>query len=542
LRIASGKIFFFIIIILVLGWAALGPGLRLYVDSRSSDFIDSMKKKSNGLMVVDSVGGDFWSGITLNKVIIYTDNDPDHLPILDAQSVNLTFPLSCILTQDYTPSHIHISNFNIALHIDEDGTVALPEWAFKTADTGSRILHTGFVLSGGSAGKIGFSCENGVLEIIKRFPKLTEPVDININHLAGNGTYSSNRGIDLTSLTGDYLTSKTSLHGFIPKDKSEPLDLDADFSGLQLTDLFKDIDPLFRGNKYLPSGDSSGKVKISGPGNKVELTGEFDLTNGILGNVAVGSAQASVAYKPGTVELTKVTASAYGGKIDGAGEINLLSEAPLWNLNFTVDKLDLGQYLVSNGYYAYEIKGDFSGTGEAKGDFKSRSALTCNASIESNSGTYLSPFSEKFMAIAQKTKKEAEVKESDIVNYDEAKIELEIKDSLIRINKYHFLSYDLNVDAKGVVGFNKSINVSGGLSVPLAKARKNRKLGIFVALLPDSLSRANLEFSLEGFLNNVKFNARPTENLIRSIVDNGSDALHKTGDAFTGGVNPDIPG
>jgi hypothetical protein len=77
------------------------------------------------------------------------------------------------------------------------------------------------------------------------------------------------------------------------------------------------------------------------------------------------------------------------------------------------------------------------------------------------------------------------------------------------------------------------------LSVPLAKARLNKKLGKYVFLLPDSMSRAILEFTLGGSLSNVEFNAQPSSNLIKGLIDQGSDLLHKAGDSFEGGTNPD---
>jgi hypothetical protein len=127
---------------------------------------------------------------------------------------------------------------------------------------------------------------------------------------------------------------------------------------------------------------------------------------------------------------------------------------------------------------------------------------------------------------------------ADLTRFDEIEVVLGIAEARINVEMFHFVSYDLNVDADGSIGFDKAIRAGGTLSVPLDKARQSRKLGRFVSFLPDSLNRAELNFSLSGFLNQMEFNAQPTTNLLRGIIDSGGDLLHDLGGGFRGNDSP----
>lgn len=126
------------------------------------------------------------------------------------------------------------------------------------------------------------------------------------------------------------------------------------------------------------------------------------------------------------------------------------------------------------------------------------------------------------------------VQQSDLVNFDDAEMQLNIKDSRITVDKFHFASHDLGIDATGHLGFDKSIAASGNLTVPMDKAKQNRKLSRFVAILPDSMDRISLDFSLSGYLSNIQFNAEPSANLLKGILDQGGDLLHGLGNALKG--------
>jgi hypothetical protein len=532
--------FTLLIAIAVLVWLALGPGARIWLTSQSPKIVSEIKSKYQNRVLIGSVDGDFWSGVHLNKVVVLADDNPNHLPILESDKVTLGFSFTSLLSGDFSPNRIHLDGFDAVLYIAEDGSVVLPDWLSSAPI--AKPLHAGFALPSLNGGNIRITCENGVLEIIKRFPASTEiiePVDLSVTRLAGSLTYVPGIGVTIETLTGDYLASPVTVRGEVPTDSDGSFDITANVGDLQLSSFFRDVEPLFQGSHYLPNGVASSELHFQGTRNLPTITGALDLVNTTIGNVTVDSSTAAVAYSAGVIELSGITSHAYGGSVKGDGSINLLSNPPVWRLKCDFEQVDLGKYLDANGYYAYGISGGFSGEADAGGDFKSKEALTCDATIRGTGGSYLSPFSSRFTMISgEPADPSTPLDPADLTRFDDIEAVLGIAQAKINVKTFHFVSNDLNVDADGNIGFDKSIQATGILSVPLDKARQSRKLGRFVSFLPDSMDRAELYFTLSGFLNQMEFNAQPTANLLRGMVDQGGDLLHDLGGAFQGNVSP----
>ena len=525
---------FGIIIIVILIWIALGPGMRKFLETNGSSIINEVKQRSDDHILIDRISGDFWSGVLIERLIIYADHDPEHLPLLEADMVTLKIPIGAILRREWEASSIHINGFNAVLHIDTEGKLALPDWTFRTARTDSTQPLTAGLSSIGKNSGIQISCENGVLEIFKRFPNLTETVNVHFTQLEGRGEYIDGEGVTVESMTGDYLSTPLSFSGLIPIDENEDMRFQVILGEIGLSTVFRDIDPLFRGSSYFPTGTASLELLLSGTRDYPVVTGALNLVNTTAGNIVLTAAHADIAYSAGVIDLTDMTADTYGGTMNGSGLINLLSTEPLWQADCSFENIDLAEYLDSNGYYAYEVDGGFSGSADVRGDFSSPDSLEIDAVITSSGGRFLSPFSDRFMNPAMYALERSEPSEADMTTYSSASIEALIQDSVIRIDRFQLQSHELQVEAHGYIGFDHSISASGGLTIPLDKARDHPKLGGVVGFLPDTLQRVALEFSLSGWLHDMEFNPQIGENFLRGILDRTDDAYHDLADSVTG--------
>jgi hypothetical protein len=523
----------------IIVWAVFGPGMRFYLSRNGMRIIEDIKIRSDDHVLIGSLSGDLWSGVKAERVAVYSDKDPAHLPLLEADTIILRFSLLDLIRGQTTPGSIHIKGFNSSVHIAADGTIALPEWKFRTAMQSQSSYRAGF--DGGAAGSAGLrgiriTCEDGVLEIHKRFPMLTESVDVELTQLEGRGEFRMDEGLNIDGIHGKYLTSDVTLEGFVPLDENEPMDLSASMSDTLLDSVFRDIDPLFRGSAYLPSGTANGTVHVAGARDNLTVNGAIELTESVLGNVKIDAADAQVAYSAGLIDLTQVMVQAYGGTAEATARINLLGEKPLWNAVSTFESINLPDYLDSNGYYTYEATGLFSGTLEARGDFDSADSLDCSIEIECGTGSYLTPFSDRFMSRMTGATGDAEITEGDLAVFNELSVLARIEESTIYVDRFHFVSNDLQVEATGQVGFDKSIHASGMLSVPLDKAKEHPRLGRYVSFLADSINRVPLEFSISGYLYDLDFNPRITDNFLRGLADHGEDFLHDIGESVSGNL------
>ena len=514
-------------------WLALGPGLRMYLDARSPAIIEDLKLKSDGNLLLDSISGDFWNGIKVEKLVVYTDKTLAYLPLITADEIVARLSLTRLFQGDFTPASIHIAGFNAALHMEPDGTLALPQWTISINEDHTKLLHAGYPAPSGSISDIDITCENGILEIHKRFSSLPESVDVVFTDLVGSGNFKPDEGFEIESLEGDYLSTPVLVEGFIPADENEPVDITATIGDVAFNTIFRDIDPLFRGNQYLPEGITSGSINLSGAMEELSVSGNMILTDASLGNVKVDQATALITYNAGVIDLSQGVIRAYGGEANATGRINLLSENPIWSVVCTFQELDLPSYLEQNGYFSNEMTGNFTGAIEAGGDFTNPDSLECTVEIACVDGIYRSPFSDRFMNLTRGIIDESTVSEADMTEFSDLTIRAMISHSNIQVESFHFVSGDLQIESNGVVGFNKSINASGGMSVPLDRARQHPDFGRYVNFLPDSLNRVSLEFTLSGFIYDLKFSASPTDNLLRGLLDQGSDLLHDLGGSFT---------
>jgi hypothetical protein len=517
---------FIVIAIIILFWVALGPGMRVWLGSQSQSIIGQIEARSDDHVKIGTIGGDFWSGIRLGRVIIYADKDPQHLPLLRADTVILKFSLANLLRRNFMPVSVDVRGFDAVLHISPDGTLILPEWEFRTAMSQTRPLHAGFTLSTGKSDSVLITCSDGILEIHKKFPEIPEMVDIVFTQLAGSGEYKIDEGLNVEEITGMYLITPIEVSGYVPADKSEPLDIDATIGDVRLDSIFRDLDPLFRDNEYLPDGNAEGEIHLDGPGDHPAITAHVKLTDASLGNINIDMAETSVAYSAGVVDLTGMTAQAYDGTMTGSGRINLLSETPLWTAICNFDSLDLPQYLEENGYLRYAMSGQFSGTVDARGDFSNADSLDCDVQIRSQNGQFLTPFSPRLLSSVQGAPLPAEITDEDMADFDDIDVRARIRNSRIVIQRFHFVSNDLQVEAGGSIGFDKTISADGGLSVPADLARQHPNFGRFARMLPDSINRVSLEFSITGTIGSPQFNPKLTENLLRGLTDQGSDLGH----------------
>lgn len=522
-----------IILVPIILWVALGPALSSFLNARASDIADEVKQRSDGNLQIDSISGDFWSGIRLEKVVVYTDKDLSYLPLIVADEVIVHLSLINLLQKDFTPVSVHISGFNAALHIEPDGTIALPEWTLAGNHNLYAPIRAGFAVSPNLDGNIHITWEDGILEIHKRFTNLTESVDVVFTQLEGSGNFIMDEGFEIESLTGDYLSTPVTVEGYVPNDKNEQIDITATIGDVRFNTIFRDIDPLFRGNQYLPDGIASVNIILTGRSEAIAVKGSMNLTDASVGNLKIDSATASISYNAGVIDLSEGIIQAYGGRANATGRINLLSANPLWDVICTFEELDLPEYLNENNYFSNEMTGNFAGSIEAHGDFANPDLLECTMEIECLNGSYLSPFSDRFIEMATGVSDDSVISESDMTVFNELTIRARIAQSDILVEQFHFISNDLQVEANGTVGFDKSINARGGLSVPLDKARRHPDFGHYISFLPDTLNRASLEFTLSGYIYNLKFNASPSDNLLRGLLDQGSDAAHGLGDSFT---------
>ena len=525
-----------LIVLAILVWVAGGPITRRLLKTRSDRLIGEIDRRSEGHIIVGAISGDLWSGFVFDRTVIYTDHDPTHLPLLSADRVFMRLSLADLVRGDIIPASVHIKGFDSAIHIGPDGKIALPQWRFRTALLTRRAaMRAGFLDRRSGHRAVLITCENGVLEIHKRFPNLTEPVDIVFTQLKGKGAYSSDEGLKIEYVTGDYLSTPISLRGAVTTDPREQMRISAEIGQVQLGTVFRDIDPLFRGAEYLPKGAAKGEVVLSGSLGGPLIKGRLEIKDASVAGVSVVTAEAAVSYAAGVVDFTQVRAETYGGTVEATGQVNLLSETPLWAAVCTFKDVDLAHYLDANGYYSYEINGGFDGSVRAEGDFVDPDTLVCTAEITSEGGRYLSPFSERFMRLAQHAAPETPVTEDDLAGYDDIEVDIRIQDSEILIESFHFVSTELAADASGKVGFDHSIDVSGKLTVPVESARRHPRFGRFVGFLPDTLDRASLDFSLSGRLDDIRFSAKPGENLLKGLLDQSGDLL---GDLDTTPVGP----
>jgi len=522
-----------VILLPILIWIAGGPGARFYISRNGASIIADIARRSDENIRVGSISGDLWSGVTGKRVVIYADKDPAHLPLLSADTVHVKFSILDLFRLRLNPVRVHMDGFTVALHVAPDGSVALPEWSIRSAGDDGRAIRAGYA-AGSSSKSISVTCTDGTLEIHKRFPTLPESVDIVFTRLEGEGEYVPEDGLRIGNIHGKYLASDVSVQGYVPADRDEAVDLTATINQVILGSFFRDIDPLFRGNAYLPSGTAGGEFRLAGPREQLEVAGSMDLADSIFGNAKIDHAAAQVAYSAGVIDLNQISIEAYGGRADATGRINLLTEVPIWSAVCSFSDLNVGDYLDSNGYYSYEMSGDFSGSLEARGDFANPDALACTVEIQCMGGSYRNPFSERFMSMPPRMLEITPVTDEDLVGFDELIVNARIEDSSINVERFHFVSHELQVEATGAIGFDKSISASGGLSVPLDRARQHPRFGRYVRLLPDSLQRASLEFSVSGWLYDVQFSARPTENLLRGLLDQGGDLLHDLGESLEG--------
>ncbi|HDS30095.1 MAG TPA: hypothetical protein ENN67_03540 [Firmicutes bacterium] len=336
----------------------------------------------------------------------------------------------------------------------------------------------------------------------------------------------------MNSITGNYLASPIAISGWIPEGEENPIDLTTSIGNFNFTTVFRDLDPLLRGSKFLPTGTGSLLLTLNGSKKLPEIAGTLDLADTTAGNAFVNAAHVDVSYSAGVVDLINVTAEAYEGSIEATGRINLLPANPTWQIDCTFANIDLAQYLDSNGYYAYEVNGPFSGTASGKGDFISQDSLQMDAEVKSSSGKYLSPFSSRFMNIAAGTSNPGKADESELTDYDDIQINLRVRESRINVDRLHFVSNDLQLEARGWIGFDHTLSGSGGFTIPLDKAKLHPKLRTVVALLPSSVNRVSLEFSIGGTLENVKINPKIGENFLKGVLDRAGDALNIPGNLF----------
>ncbi len=516
-------------------WAAGGPILRAFLNKNSHAIISDVEVKSDNHIKIGSVSGDLWSGIKLERIIVYADKDPEHLPLLTADEIHLKISIWDVFNEDVTPTSIHIQGFNAVLHIDDEGNIILPEWELQTARSHPEPHLAGYSFSRNSSEAVLITCEDGLLEIYKRFPGLTESVDIVFTQLEGSGEYVYQDGFYIDSITGDYLSTPISVSGYVPQESSETMNVSATIGEVNLPSLFRDIDPLFRDNEYLPGGLAQGGIHMAGPSGHLAVAGTIELANASVGNIQVDVARGSVAYSAGVIDLTAVTAEAYGGAITGSARINMLSEVPIWTSVCTFQELDIPAYLTDAEYLAYEMTGEFAGVIDARGDFVNPDSLSCTVELRSGGGRFLTPFSEKFLTVAGVAKStDIEITDEDLADYDILVLNATIQQSSIGLDRFHFVSTDLEVDARGQVGFDKTISASGGLTVPADLARRHPRFGTFMEFLPDTLNRVSLEFEISGTLSEPKFEPMLTENFLLGLLDQGSDLGHDVLDSFTG--------
>lgn len=519
---------FILIFLPLLIWFALGPALRIYLESNPQFIIDKIKKSSDNYVLVKSITGDYWSGFILNDVIVYTDNNPEHLPFLDAQKVIFHLPIKNLLLRQFIPSSIQIDNFNVALHIAEDGSIALPSWVSElAADSNYQLMRSG--ISGWNVihDDIAITFENGVLEIIKRFPlkstNLTEPVEIAFTQLAGSAIYSAKTGISIQSFTGKYLVSQLTLTGNFGLNPGAQLSLTASLGKISLADLYKDIDPLFRGNELLPPGNVSIVLNITGTSKTPKVDGYFMLDSCKIGNALIDQAKSAFSYASGIINIKTFQASTHKGNIQGTATINLLKKSPLWESDFILQGINIGEYLDSNGFFAYGFTGDFFGSMKLSGNFVDLDSFKCDFSIHSSDGKYLSPFSDRFISIGLGNDSKAPINETDLTDYKEVRIDGYIDGSIIYVRTFRLRSNDLDVNAEGRIGFDRSIEAAGELSAPLNNARQNKKLSPFVSMISKSKERVNLVFNLSGHLNNIKFIAQPSNEMLEKMFESDNN-------------------
>ncbi len=527
-------VIFILILIPVLIWIALGPGLRFYLRGNGDRITSDIEEKSDGHIRIGSLSGDFWSGFTFERIMVYSDREIDNLPLLSADQITCRLSIIRLLQRNFTPNSVHIDGFNVTLQIDADGKVLLPEWQFRTSKKRNPLLHAGFIQAVDNKNGVKISCDNGVIEIRKNLPGIIEAVDMIFYQVAGNGELIPDEEIRIERLLCEYLTTPITLEGFYPLDSSDSIDIDISCEPVNLRSVFRDLDPLFRNSEFLPEGKVLGEIRFDGPIDRMMITGNMRMNETVLGNISIDDASGAFAYSAGVIDLTGVSADAYGGNIEGSCRINLLSEIPNWSAVCNFESIDVPDYLSTNGYLKYEMTGEFFGSVRANGDFTSADALTCTVTISSNGGRFLTPFSDRFMTITHGIPNDSPITDEDLADYSDLEVRARITESIIRIQRFHFVSEDLQIESNGEVGFDKTISADGGISVPIERARRHPKFGSYVDFLPDSMNRVSFMFSISGTLDAPEFSPKLTDNLLQGLEDIGSDWVHDVGDSFTG--------
>ncbi len=393
----------------------------------------------------------------------------------------------------------------------------------------NKILTAGISTPPYIINNIKCSFKNGQVNLHKEFESIRDEVSLAFLDVGGEVIYTPDGTIEIVTMDCDYLATPLKINGSFPAVSESDVDITVTTENIYLTSVYNDFEPILGDSLYLPDGDLGCTVNISGPPDNLEIMGTAVLTDSTIANLSIPTASCNFVFASGVLDLDQFSAGAYGGRLNASGHVNFLSEYPIWSVDGEFSDMDIPSYLRDNGYLKYELTGEFDGQLSAGGDFHNRNSLECTVSISSDGGEFLTPFSEKFMATAQGAVDESPVDESDLAEYSILETDAEIRQSRIIINRFRLVSEDLQIEANGTVGFDKTVNCEGALSIPVARAKRHPTFGQWVDFLPDSLERASLVFEVTGTLDQPELSASPTENLIRGIVDNSSDLLHDIG-------------
>jgi len=520
-----------VVILLVAIYLALGPGLRIWINSNVDTISSNVSTRTDDLVHLGGLDGDFFSGFTATNVAVYSDKDINHLPLLTADRIIFTIPIGNILNSTFFPSRVEMHGYQVNVYIDEDGEVALPDLKLSFAPN-PPVRHAAMV-PGPQLMKFPWACSGGVIEVHKRFTGVSETVNIVFFRSGGYGKYIEDTGIEITSFTAEYFSTPFELSGSIPFDEITPVDLTCSTEPVNLSSVFRNFEPIFHSSPYVPDGSAELTINVKGQKEHLEAFGTFKLTETKFGNAKIDNTWGEVSYSAGVININNFEADTYGGMLSGTATVNLLSETPRWDANCNFQTVDIPAYLEANGFLRYPMTGEFSGSVTAQGSFSDPGDLQISVNLNSSGGKFLSPFCEKLMRPAQLQPSEIQITDDDLAEFSNLATDARIINSEILIDRLRFVSEDLQIEGNGLIGFDKSIVAGGGLSVPLQLAKAHPRFGTFVAFLPDSLNRVALEFSVRGSIAEPEFSANPSENLLMGLADNSSDLMHDIGSSLT---------
>lgn len=449
--------------------------------------------EAGGNVKIGEVRGEFFFGFKIKDIIIFPSDDPTEQRLLRAGEIDIKLSFPSLLKLKPYPSKVAMDDFDAVFTIDEDGKFVLPTFSTAQAQGGE------------ASGPLDMPCD---VDIILTRGSVefhwhaggAPPVQVLIPEVEGEGEFSREGRIIISSLVGMPTFAKKQLHvsGFIDPFDAKDIDLRLSGEGVNLLEVSELLKPVFKGapSEILPRGDATCKVNIQGPFGAISVNGDIFLPAGRLANLQLGSAELFFEYKSEALTLKDCSAKAYGGLINLDTEIRF--DQPRSPYSFEIDfaGVDVNSYIEQIGLYFSEATGDFHGHFEGRGELERTGALVAMGNFVSEGGSYRSPFLTRETTYVEQ------------LSYDALRVDFEASEGVISIVNLLLSSDELVVVARGTIDMGHRLDLRGQMSFPRERALLMPSIRHWIGMLKSIDGQLILDFSLEGELTKPKFSAK----------------------------------